>query len=164
MAQTSAFVALKASRLRLVAVALPPMAAVAAVALFAVMEAAGNRSITMAPANIAEAAGLANASEVLRLLRSGEDVTRVLPTRPDIISSAIPRISALEAAVWSRHVELVHMLDDQGVILGDQRRRLACLAADLQIDEIAKYLSPGAPPACVPGQVEQEIRGRAKEH
>ena len=146
---------------RIFAVALPPMASVAAVVLFAVLEAAGNRSITMAPANIAEAAGLANASEVLRLLRSGEDVSVVMPARPEIISSAIPRISALEAAVWSRHVELVHMLDEEGVILGDERRRLACLAADLQIGDIVKYLSPKAPPACVAGQVEQEIRGRA---
>src|SRR3954464_5478697 len=101
-------------RARTITVALPPMVAVAAVAVFAVLEGAGNRSITMAPANIAEAAGLANASEVLRLLRSGEDVSRVMPVRPDIISSAIPRITALEAAVWSRHVELVHMLDREG--------------------------------------------------
>ena len=146
--------------IRTLAVALPPMAAVAAVALFAVLEAAGNRSITMAPANIAEAAGLANASEVLRLLRSGEDVSVVMPVRPEIISSAIPRISALEAAVWSRHVELVHMLDEEGVILGDERRRLACLAADLQIGDIVEYLSPKVSPTCVVGQVEQEIRGR----
>ena len=143
------------------AVALPPMAAVAAVAVFAVLEAAGNRPITMAPANIAEAAGLANASEVLRLLRSGADVSRVMPARPEIISSAIPQISALEAAVWSRHVELVHMLDQEGVIRGDERRRLACLAADLRIGDIVEYLSPKVAPACVAGQVEQEIRGRA---
>jgi hypothetical protein len=148
-------------RARTIAVALPPMVAVAAAAVFAVLEAAGNRSITMTPANIAEAAGLANASEVLRLLRSGEDVSRVMPARPDIISSAIPRITALEAAVWSRHVELVHMLDHEGVILGDERRRLACLAADLDIGDIVEYLSPKAPPDCLAGQVEQEIRGRA---
>ena len=147
--------------IRILALALPPMVSVAAVALFAALEAAGNQSITMAPVNVAEAAGLANASEVLRLLWSGEDVSRVMPTRPDIISSAIPRISALEAAVWSRHVELIHMLDDEGVIPGDERRRLACLAADLQIGDIVEYLSPEAPPACVAGQVEQEIRGRA---
>jgi hypothetical protein len=147
--------------IRMLAVALPPMVSVAAVALFVALEAAGNRSITMAPANIAEAAGLANASEVLRLLRSGEDVSRVMPARPEVISSAIPRISALEAAVWSRQVELVHMLDDEGVILGDERHRLACLAADLQIGDIVEYLSPKVPPACVAGQVEQEIRGRA---
>ena len=152
--------------IRMLAVALPPMAAVAAVALFAVLETAGNRSITMAPANIAEAAGLANASEVLRLLRSGEDVSRVMPARPEIVSPAISRISALEAAVWSRQSELIYMLDEEGVILGDERRRLACLAADLQIGDIAEYLSPKVPgaraaPACVAGQVEQEIRGRA---
>ena len=147
-------------RARTIAVALPPMVAVAAAAVFAVLEAAGNRSITMTPANIAEAAGLANASEVLRLLRSGEDVSRVMPARPDIISSAIPRITALEAAVWSRHVELVRMLDHEGVILGDERRRLACLAADLQIGDIVEYLSPRVPPDCVAGQVEQEIRRR----
>jgi hypothetical protein len=146
--------------IRMLAVALPPMVSVAAVALFVALEAAGNRSITMAPANIAEAAGLANASEVLRLLRSGEDVSRVMPARPEVISSAIPRISALEAAVWSRQVELVHMLDDEGAIPGDERRRLACLAADLQIGDIVEYLSPKAAPPCVAGQVEQEIRGR----
>ena len=53
-----------------------------------------------------------------------------------------------------------------GVILGDERRRLACLAADLQIGDIVEYLSPKVPgaraaPACVAGQVEQEIRDRA---
>ena len=147
--------------LRTIAVALPAAAATVAVAAFAVFEAAGNQSITMAPVNIAEAAGLANASEVLRLLRSGSDPARVMPARPEIISSAVPHITALEAAVWSRHVELVHMLDDEGVIVGDERRRLACLAADLQVGDIVEYLSPEAPPDCVAGQVEQEIRGRA---
>lgn len=145
----------------MLAVALPAAASALAVAAFAVLEVAGNRSITMAPVNIAEAAGLANASEVLRLLRSGADPARVMPARPEIISSAVPHISALEAAVWSRHVELVHMLDDEGVIVGDERRRLACLAADLQVGDIVDYLSPEAPPDCMAGQVEQEIRSRA---
>jgi hypothetical protein len=147
--------------LTMLVLALPPMAAAIALAVFAALESAGSRPFTMAPQNVAEAAGLANASEVLRLLRSGADVTRVMPSRPEFISSAIPLISALEAAVWSRHVELVHMLDDEGVISADERHRLACLAADLEIGDIVDYLSPGSPPDCVAGQVAQEIRDRA---
>ncbi len=76
------------------------------------------------PANSAEAAGMASAADVLRFLRPGEDPNRVYPVRPEIISSAVRRATTLEAAMWSRQVELMQLLDREGAIVGpDQRAR-----------------------------------------
>jgi hypothetical protein len=123
------------------------MLATLAVAWSVLASAWGEPGAGDAPANMAEAAGLASAADVMRRLGLGEDPRRVLPVRPEIISSAVRRASALEAAVWSRQVELVKLLDRWGAFEGGERTRIGCLARDLQAEDIATYL--GATDACV---------------
>jgi hypothetical protein len=83
--------------------------------------------------------------------------------RPEIISSAITEVTALEAAVLARKVELVRMLDRRGYIRGDAARRgLACLAADLDADDVVQYLvRPGDPP-CEPDAARGRLLARSK--
>jgi hypothetical protein len=107
----------------------------------------------LAPRNSAEAAALANAADLLRFVRSGEDPHTVYPVRPEVISSAILRATAVEAAMWSRQVEMIALLDREGFIReGGERASLACLAGDLRLEDIVKYLAPHGPGECPPGQ------------
>ena len=81
-----------------------------------------------APINIAEAAAQGSAAEVVRRVRQGEDPRGIRALRPESISSSVLRASALEAAVWSREVELVELLDRLGAFQGNERERIGCLA------------------------------------
>lgn len=116
----------------------------------------------LGPQNSAEAAGMARAADVLRFLRFGEDPHRVYPVRPEIISSAILRVTTLEAALWSRQLALVELLDDQHAITHEDRARLACLAADLKVDDIAEYLAPDGTSHCVPGKAMERVTARSR--
>jgi hypothetical protein len=99
--------------------------------------------------NMAEAAGRGDASEVLRRMRLGDDPNRVEPVDPDIISSRFTRLTPLEAAVFSHHVELVHMLDRLGAIVDvGTRQHLTCLAADIGDAEIVRYFVGERAPDC----------------
>jgi hypothetical protein len=114
------------------------------------------------PANLAEAAGADRADLVVRFLRAGQDPARVYPIHRDVISSAVLHATALEAAIWSRQLEMIELLDRAGAIppAGDARRALACLAADLRVDDIVEYLSlPDAAP-CVPEQALNAVMAR----
>ena len=115
----------------------------------------------VAPRNSAEAAGLANAGDLLRFLRNGEDPRRVYAVRPEIISSAVRRATTLEAAMWSRQLELVQLLDRHWAFDPDERAALACLAADLRIDDIVDYLAPGGTGHCEPGKALERVLARS---
>jgi hypothetical protein len=107
----------------------------------------------LAPQNSAEAAALANAGELLRFMRQGENPHAVYPVRPEVISSAILRATTIEAAMWSRQVEMVKLLDREGIIRdGDERALLACLAVDLRVDDIVDYFGAEQASGCTPGQ------------
>ena len=115
----------------------------------------------LAPQNSAEAAALANAGELLRFMRRGEDPHDVYSVRPEVISSAILRATAIEAAMWSRQVEMVRLLDREGVIRdGDERALLTCLAADLQIDDVVEYFGAEQASRCAPGQALGAVTAR----
>lgn len=115
------------------------------------------------PANLAEAAGTARADEVVRRLRLGEDPHRIYDLRPEVISSTVLKATPMEAAVWSRQELLVRLLDREGAIRDDARRQeIACLAADLEVDDMVEYLSPGGPPDCVPGQARERVLARTR--
>jgi hypothetical protein len=145
---------------RIVAAA-PPLAALVATIGFIVAEAAGVPVLGPGRVrNVAEAAGLGSASEVVRLLDGGAEAATVLPIRPDVISASVQRASALEAAVWSRRVELVELLDQRGAIPPSERPRLACLATDLGVADVAEYLASGAAPVCTPNAVMEAIQAR----
>jgi hypothetical protein len=148
---------------RAIAAALPAGLMTLGLLAFIVMESSGRTPLSLGPPrNIAEAAGLANAAETLRFLSAGADPTRVLPIRPEILSSAILQLTALEAAVWSRQIALVQLLDEYGVIVGDERHRLACLAADLPAEDIRMYLAAPGAPACAPQRILDSVVARRR--
>lgn len=154
-------------RILALAVATPVVLATVAVLTFSALELGGETPLSYGPVrNIAEAAGLGHASEVLRLLASGQDPNQVWVVRRGIISSTITKVSALEAAVWSRRAQLVELMDRRGAIVdAESRRQLACLANDLPnpVKEIADYLSPQGAPDCVPGQALGRVEARSVE-
>jgi hypothetical protein len=144
------------------ALLLPMCLATAAVGWVAAGERAGAQPFAgIVPLNSAEAAGLAHAGDVLRLLRLGEDPHAVHAVRPEVISSAILRATTVEAAMWSRQVEMIKLLEREGVIDGNEERdALACLAADLEIDDVVEHLAPEGVSGCEPGQALARVAAR----
>ena len=140
--------------------AVPPLLATLALAWSVLASAGELAGAGDSPVNMAESAGLGSAADVLRRLGLGEDPRAVLPVRPDVISSSVLRASAVEAAVWSRQVELVKLLDRWGAFEGDGRSRIGCLARDLQAEDIAAYL--GASDACPPNATLEAVLERTR--
>jgi hypothetical protein len=153
-------------------VAAPAIASTLLVALFVGSELAGQtpfgyaaRAFSIRPDNLAEAAAMGNGGDALRFLWYGEDPTRVQSIRRDIISSVITRVTALEAAIFVRKLEIVHLLDRRGVIVGDEARRaLACLAADLEVEDIRDYLRRETDPPCEPGAARARLLARSMSY
>jgi hypothetical protein len=110
--------------------------------------------------NSAEAAAAGDPARVLRFLRMGDDPTRIRAVRPELISGQVLRVTTLEAAMWSRQVDMIRVLDREGAIVDpDQRRELACLASDLDLPDVKSYLAPEEP--CVPGAIMKRIIARS---
>jgi hypothetical protein len=146
---------LLASRIALLA---PLSAATVSVLLVALAERAGATPFSgLVPQNSAEAAGWGRAGEMLRFLRDGDDPRRIQAVRPEIISSAVPRASTLEASIWSRQLELVQLLDQAVAFDDKERAELACLAADLEVDDIVEYLAPGGVAYCAHGEALKRV-------
>jgi len=148
----------------LVMVLAPMGAAMALLLAFIVGELSGIRPFSyQAPSNLAEAAGMGLMPEVLRFIRDGADARRVENVRPDIISSEITRVTAPEAAIWARRVQLVRLMEREGA-LGDDadRAHLACLARALQVVEIVEYLAPHDTGDCDPDQTLARIAARGR--
>ena len=143
----------------------PVVLATLLVSAFSGLDLAGHTPLSIGPArNIAEAAALGQASEVLRRLRFGEDPNRVWPVRKEIISSTITRVTALEAALYSSKSQLVELLDRQGAIVGEEgRRHLTCLASDLGVTDVVQYLSRKQPAHCTPGEALAVVRHRSED-
>src|SRR5262245_50313516 len=147
-----------------IGVAAPAVLATVAVLAFSALEISGRTPSALGPPrNIAEAAGMGAASEVLRLLDYGEDPNRVLPVRREIISSTITKVTAVEAAVWSHHREMMELLDRRGAIV--DRRYLICLTRDIGDDDILAYLSKSESPApdCVHGEALTAVGKRSEK-
>lgn len=141
---------------------LPLVASTLWMTAVAVGELAG-RAPFAAPAyrNSAEAAAAGDAAAMLRMMRMGDDPTRIRPVRPEFISSQIELTTTLEAAMWSRRPEMIPLLDDTGAIVDDdQRRELACLAFDLGLPDVVEYLGTDAP--CVKGAAIARIVARSR--
>jgi hypothetical protein len=149
---------------RALAASIPVIVMTTGIVGFIISESGGHTPFSYGPPqNIAEAAAWSGAADMLRRLAGGEDPTQIQPIRAEVLSSAIRQITALEAAVWSRQIALVQLLDKRGVIVGDERRRLACLAADINAADIRDYLSMPEPPVCQPQQVYDEVLARTKK-
>lgn len=135
-------------------------------ALFAITVAAGEQRGSnpfSAPPyrNSAEAAAAGDPATMLRFVRMGDDPTRIKVVGPEAISSQVLRVTTLEAAMWSRSIEMIHVLDREGAIIDDaQRKDLACLAVDLDMPDAKAYLAPDA--ECVRGVAVERIIARSK--
>lgn len=144
------------------AATLPPALAIAAVLAIALTERAGWRLFADAvPANLAEAAAAGRADDVVRRLRLGEDRHRVYSLRPEATHSPLLRATPAEAAIWSRQPLMIELLDREGAIGEGDRSVLACLAADLDLPEIAGALAPDGTEACVPQRARERVLARA---
>jgi hypothetical protein len=148
-----------------VLVALPNAVAVAIVLVFVAAELIGATPFSYRPpANLAEAAGMGIASEVLRYLRQGEEPGQVMPVRPDIISSEVTQVTALEAAIWSRRVQVVRLFERQGALSDPSaRQHVACLSAYLRADEILEDLAPDGLAGCDPAGTFEAIKARSPQ-
>jgi hypothetical protein len=153
---------MRANRLLAASAAVPLCAVTAYMAVVVLGEASG-RTVLAArpPANLAEAAASGRADLVFRMMRAGDRATAVYDVHPDVISSEVRRATALEAAIWSRQLELIELFERAGAIPDDARRDLACLAVDLGVDDLAEHLAP-AEPACVDGQAKQAVVARTR--
>ena len=139
------------------------LAALLLVVGFAASEALGWTPLSYPPpANVAEAAAYGLGSEVRRLVIAGQDPRAVYPVRPDAISSAIPRATGLEAAVWGRSERLIRMLDRMGLIDAPTRRHLECLAEDVRAEDIREALAQSAASVCEPGMAYKLVEERGR--
>ena len=144
----------------LCSLAVPLCAVTTCMTVIVVAEWAGGAVLTARPpTNLAEAAASGRADLVFRMLRSGEPAAAVYDVHPDVISSAVRRATALEAAIWSRQLELIELFDREGAIPVDVRRQLVCLADDLVVADVVEYLGPAEPP-CVPEQAMNAVIAR----
>ena len=116
----------------------------------------------LSPVNGAEAAALGRAGEVFRFLRAGDDPRRVQPIRPEVISSSVRGATTLEAAVWSRQLEMIQLLEREGALTAADRHPLACLAADLEVEDVAEYLSPDGHPPCEEDEALERVMARTE--
>jgi hypothetical protein len=133
------------------AVALPCVLALGLTLAFIWRDMAGQTPFSYGPPqNIAEAAGMAYAAEVLRLLPTLDHPNRVWPVRPDIISSTVTQATVLEAAVWSRSGGLMVLLDRRGV-------------DDHAAQEIVDALTRAGTPACQPGAALERVLARSRQ-
>jgi hypothetical protein len=148
------------------AVAAPVALATAAILTFSALELRGETPLSYGPMrNVAEAAALGHASEVLRLLAAGQDPNHIWTVREEMLSSTITRVTALEAAIWSRRAQLIALLDRLGAVADeDTRRHLACLARDLESPaEIVDHLSRHQRSVdCPPGRALAAVRMRTE--
>ncbi len=126
------------------AVAGPVSLATAGAVIFAAFEIGGHTLSSEGPVrNLAEAAALGSASEVVRMLDGGEDPAAVVDVRPHAISSSVPRASALEAAVWSRQAPMLRLFEQAGALRDPVTRHyVVCLARDLRAEEVVAALAP----------------------
>ena len=149
---------------RLIAIVLvtPPALAILCAAAIALAERAGTTLFAaVPPANLAEAAAMGRADDVVRRLALGDDRHRVYDLRTEVISSAVRRATPVEAAMWSRQLLMVQLLDGAGAIADlSQRQESACLAADLELQDIVEDLSPSGPPGCTPQRAHDRVLTR----
>jgi len=152
------------SRSAMAALLAAPVVATLVLTVFVVLDVAGGTPLSYrGPSNVSEAAGMGLGSEVLRFLREGQDPRRIRSVRPDIISPNITQVTALEAAIWSRRIQLVRLLDRQGVLSdAGERARLACAARAIQLEDVERYLAPEGLSSCDPEALVGGIEARGR--
>jgi hypothetical protein len=142
----------------------PFLAAMLLVAWFGVSELSGRTPFAYEPpANVVEAAGMGLSADVLRFLRAGQQPNAPMYVRPHIISSEVTQVTASEAAVWSRRVRLMELLEHERALDDPALRwHLICLAADLRAWEVHEFISSHvSAPQCEPGAAVRRVAARS---
>jgi hypothetical protein len=104
------------------------------------------------PRNIAEAAVMGRAAEVVRFLRAGETPTKIYEVRGGVVGP-VRFVTAFEGAVWSGRAEMIRLLERESAALdAAARRHLTCLSLDVEQPHLAEYMTPISPPACESGR------------
>lgn len=116
---------------------------------------------TTRPRNVAEAAALGRAADLVRLLRRGDHPEQVFPVRAAMVRESPSWLSAVEGAMWADGPAMIRLLAREGAVLTDvKRRQLACLARDLGQSGTAEYLMPAGTAACGAGAALAAVRAR----
>ena len=93
------------------------------------------------PRNAAEAAAFGRAADLVRLLRRGDHPEQIVAVRAGMIRESPAWLSAVEGAMWTDGPAMIRLLEREGAVLTDaKRRQLACLARDLGQSATADYL------------------------
>ena len=129
----------------MLALFVPAAAAFIVLATFVTTEAAGFRPFALPPeANVAEALALGDAGQALAFITSGQDPNQRWVVREDLLESRELHVTAIQAAILSRHPELVGLLLRHGAQV-DTPRGLACLAQSVDMGSALKPSTFGAP-------------------
>ncbi len=135
-------------------VSLPPVfVAVAWLATLGAWQATGSHPIwTLAPRNVAEAAALRDAADVVRRVERGEDPNQPGEIRAGLLASHAVTLRPLEAAAAAREREMVQLLIELGAIF-DARiwQRAFCISDASSVREVLHaHRPPAAEDYCDP--------------
>lgn len=93
--------------------------------------------------NLAEAAAVRDAGEIVRLIDAGSDPNEIREIRGGLLTEEPIRVTPIEAAVTARDVEIARVLLVNGARLDPQLwSRLRCTA---ESDEVASFLDRWRP-------------------
>ena len=113
------------------------------------------------PRNAAEASAFGRAADLVRLLRRGDHPEQIFPVRGGMIRESPAWLSAVEGAMWTDDGAMIRLLEREGAVLTDaKRRQLACLARDLGRQAQAGYLTQGGGTTCAAGAALAAVRAR----
>ena len=127
-------------------IVIPPVAAFLLLTTYLVAEALGFRGLARPEAQtVSEAAALGHAARALQLIASGQDAKAPSHVRSDMLDSSAPDVTALEAAILGRHVELVRLLRRAGAT-GSDTARAVCFAR-ARLPEVLPDLGASPTPA-----------------
>ena len=113
------------------------------------------------PRNAAEASAFGRAADVVRLVQRGDHPEQIFPVRAGMIRESPGWLSAVEGAMWAEGPAMIRLVEHEGAVLTDvKRRQLACLARDLGQPGTADYLMPADPSPCAPGAALAAVRAR----
>jgi hypothetical protein len=113
------------------------------------------------PRNAAEAAAFDRPADLVRLVRRGDHPEQMFPVRAERVRGSPSWLSPIEAAMWAEGPPMIALLEREGAVLTDaKRRQLACLARDLGQEATARYLTAAIRASCEAGSALAAVMAR----
>jgi hypothetical protein len=104
------------------------------------------------PLSLAEAAGVREEAEVVRLIEGGHDPNRRYSVRAGLIFDDDRRVTPLEAAVRAGDARMVQVLLAKGARMDEAlSRHLRCLGAGTQVFDVVREHLIGSPTSACDG-------------